>query len=56
MQINIIDETYENDDLHNFWDLTDKIWKEYSKEKTYNECEKILADERDRIIKKYKLR
>lgn len=53
---NIIDKTYKNDDLHNFWDLTDKIWQEYSKEKTYNECEKILADERDRIIKKYRLR
>ncbi len=53
---NIIDKTYKNDDLYNFWDLTDKIWQEYSKEKTYNECEKILADERDRIIKKYRLR
>ncbi|EPH07374.1 hypothetical protein HMPREF9309_01595 [Campylobacter ureolyticus ACS-301-V-Sch3b] len=53
---NIVDRSYKNDDLNNFWDLTDKIWQEYSKEKTYDECKKILADERDRIIKKYKLR
>lgn len=52
----IVDENKKNEDLCNFWDLTDKIWQEYSKEKTYDECKKILADERDRIIKKYKLR
>lgn len=52
----IVDENTKNEDLSNFRLLKDKIWQEYSKEKTYDECEKILADERDRIIKKYKLR
>lgn len=52
----IIDEKKDNTDWNKFVDLADNIWQEYSKEKTYDECEKILADERDRIIKKYKLR
>lgn len=53
---NIVDKNYKNDDLNNFWDLTNKIWQEYSEEKTYDECEKILLNARDKIIKKYDLK
>lgn len=53
---NIIDKTYKNDDLNNFYRLANKVWKEYSKEKTYDECEKILLNAREEIVKKYDLK
>lgn len=52
----IISETKDNDDWDKFIDLTDDIWQKYSKEKNYDECEKILLDARDEIIKKYDLK
>lgn len=52
----IINQTTKNTDLSNFRILKDKIWQEYSKEKTYDECEKILLNARDEIVKKYNLK
>lgn len=52
----IVNENKKNDDLYDFWVLADKVWEEYSKEKTYDECEKILLNARDKIIKKYDLK
>lgn len=51
----LINETKKNEDLSNFRILKDKVWMEYSKEKSYDECFKILETKFNEILKKYDL-
>lgn len=50
-----INQDTRNSDVDNFTDLTNNVWRKYSKEKSYDECIAIIETELNKLLKKYDL-